>query len=493
MQLLNLRDVVFGFADRILFSIPQLDIYSGERIGLIGENGSGKSTLLRLLIGDLEPEQGVIQRFGDWQLLRQFDDAFTADQISETDIAVWGIADIWHRETETMSGGEKMRSRLAKTFHTPGDILLLDEPSSNLDLEAIEQLSGMLYGLETFLLISHDRALLDEHCTRILDIREGRLYDYPGSYQAYTQWKAADLERRQFEYEQYLEEKRRLESVATDLKRRSHQVTKRPHGLSASEAKQRDFIATSRSYDGKSRSLASAAKHNERRIEQLEVKEKPEQTQVIRPDFSLTDPPRNRIVAESSDLSLAFDTDRKIFDEAAFQLKGNVRTALTGPNGSGKSCFCKMLCDGSDMIRTVPKARFGFFRQEMEWIDMRKTVLENVRIHSCQNETVDRSVLARMGFPQRRVHQLASTLSGGEQIKLSFAMLFVSAANVLVLDEPTNFLDIPSMEAIESLLLDYEGTLLFVSHDRHFVDHLADEIWQIEDGKIRISKTAEDY
>ncbi len=492
MHLLEMRDVEIGFPTQDLFSIDQLDIVTGERIGLIGANGSGKSTLLRVLMGEIEPLTGSMKRFGNWQIHHQFDDAYSPEILQSSELGLWGIDGLWQQDPKTFSGGEKTRSRLAKILEAPGDILLLDEPTSNLDLAGIEYLSGILWGLETFILISHDRALLNEHCTRTIDIREGRLFDCPGPYNEYMAWLDLDIKRREAEYMQFKEESKRLEAVAKDYSRRSQKISKKPRGLSHSEAKQRDFTATHRSQGGKAKSLAAAAKHTQKRLEQLEEKVKPERLRVIKPDFSLTDPPQNKVIAEAGQglvdaKGLTFGFENKLlFKDVKFQLKGNTRTALVGPNGCGKSVFCRLLVDGHPDIRVVPKAKFGYFRQEMEMVDPKQTILENMRAVSCQHEATDRSVLARMGFYSKDVHKTASVLSGGERVKLSFAMLFVSSINVLVLDEPTNYLDIPSMEAIESLLLDFEGTLLFVSHDRTFVQKLADEIWTIKDQEIKL-------
>ncbi len=491
MQLLELRDISMGFSDRHLFTIEKLDIYSGERIGLIGANGSGKSTFLRLLMGEISPLTGTVKRFGNWQQFRQFDEAYSAEMIAEADIGLWGIASLWQRDPDTLSGGEKTRSRLAKVLSAPGDMLLLDEPTSNLDMDGIDRLSAFLWSQESFILISHDRALLNEHCTRILDIREERLFDYPGNYDAYQEWLAADLKRREEEYEQYREEEERLSRLSKDLKSKASKLTKKPKGMSSSEYKQRGFTATHRSGGGKAKSMAAAAKHTEKRIEQLEKKEKPRQGYVIRPDFTLTNPPRNKVIAEATSLTFGYEDAGLLFEETGFQLKRGVRTALIGPNGCGKTALCRLIAEGCEQIRSVPKARYAYFRQEMELIDPMKTILENIRKMSCQREETDRSVLARMGFFRDAVHKRGAVLSGGEKVKLSFAMLFVSDANVLLLDEPTNYLDLPSLEAIEALLRDYEGTMLFVSHDRTLVNHLADEIWAIEDRKIKLIKAAE--
>jgi macrolide transport system ATP-binding/permease protein len=491
MRLLTMRDVRVGFPQRDLFHIDKLEVFSGEKIGLIGANGAGKSTLFRVLTDDLDALEGTITTEGEWQLFRQFDDAHPADRLDDRDLAFWQLEALWQRGPETLSGGEKTRSRLSGILNTPGDMLLLDEPTSHLDLWGIQHLSNSLYRIESFILVSHDRVLLNEHCTRIWDIREGTIVDFPGNYDDYQAWLAMDLKRRAFEYEAYQEEKKRLKSVVLDYKTRAGKIDRKPKNMSYSEARQRDFTTSRRSYQGRSKSLHAAAKHTQKRLEQLEEKEPPERLFTIRPSFELTNPPKNKIIAEAEHLSFGFQGFDLLFSDTSFRLLRNKKTALLGPNGCGKSVFCELLVKGHPAIRSVPKARYGYFRQEMDLIDETKSVLDNMRAISCQSEEVNRSVLARMGFFRHDVNKQASLLSGGEKIRLSFAMLFVSDANVLVLDEPTNFLDLPSLEAIENMLLDYEGTMLFVSHDRQFIDRLADERWTIAGGRLIVMDSSD--
>ena len=249
----------------------------------------------------------------------------------------------------------------------------------------------------------------------------------------------------------------------------------------------RAFTSSSRSYEGRGKRLESAAKSTEKRIERLEVVERPQAPLRIRPDFTLTDPPRNPVVVESFALNYAWPGEAPLFRDARFQLRRGVHAALEGPNGCGKSTLLQLIAGGHPDIRSVPKARFGYFRQELDEIVAAETVLENVERVSVQRANVNRGVLARMGFPQRRVELGAGLLSGGERVRLAFAMLFVSDANVLLIDEPTNFLDISSLEAIEDLLSDFEGTLLLVSHEKRLLDRVAQERWTIVDGRIEIT------
>ena len=174
---------------------------------------------------------------------------------------------------------------------------------------------------------------------------------------------------------------------------------------------------------------------------------------------------------------------RLIFDDADFMIKNGSKVALVGDNGAGKTTLIELI-NKREGVYVVPGAKIGYARQNMSQIDMDKTVLENVRNVSIQSESIARIILARLLLTERDIQKKAGDLSGGERMKLSFAMLFVSDVNLLILDEPTNYLDIPSIEALERLLVEYEGTLVFVSHDRTFVENVATDKLIIKDGKI---------
>ena len=216
----------------------------------------------------------------------------------------------------------------------------------------------------------------------------------------------------------------------------------------------------------------------------MEVKEKPRELPMIRPDFQLTDPPQNRIILEAEHLSFTYPNGRIIFDDAVFRLFRGSRTAVIGPNGAGKTTLFRLIREG-ELIRSVPKARLGFFHQDLSGLKENETVLESVMRDSIQKEGAVRSILARLLFSARDIHKPVSVLSGGEKIRLCFARLFTSAANVLILDEPTNYLDIPSVEALEKLFSEYEGTMLFASHDEAFVNAIATDRLIIDGHKIK--------
>ena len=215
----------------------------------------------------------------------------------------------------------------------------------------------------------------------------------------------------------------------------------------------------------------------------MERKEKPRELPRIRPDFRLTDPPQGRVILEAENISFCYPGGVEVFHEASMQLRRGDKAVLLGPNGAGKSTLFRLIQDG-EIFKKAPKARLGFFEQSLSGLDDKLTVLESVMAHSVQRETVARTILARLLFSARDMDKPVGVLSGGERNRLCFARLFVSAVNVLILDEPTNYLDLPSIEALEQMFREYEGTLLFASHDAAFVESIANRRLKIENRKI---------
>ncbi|MBR4501164.1 MAG: ABC-F family ATP-binding cassette domain-containing protein [Clostridia bacterium] len=478
---LSADHISVSFGDRKLFDLERLRIYEGDRIGLVGSNGSGKTTLLRLLSGKLQPDEGSIKRFCTPFFFQQFADSAESEAAPEA-LSRFGVIAL--QGQDTVSGGEAERLRLAELFSTDRAFLLLDEPTGNLDQDGIRLLDERLESVQTLVLVSHDRMLLNHQCSRILEIERGVITEYDGNYDDYVFRKQQAKARAMTEYEQYTEEINRLKNVYQKKKEKARQLSRKPHGMSGSEAKVREFSASHRSPASKSRMLERSARNILQRMDHMEVKERPRELPVIRPDFQLTDPPQNRIILQAEHLSFAYPNGRVIFEDTSFRLFRGSRTALLGPNGAGKTTLFRLIRQG-EMIRSVPRARLGFFHQDLSGLKEDETVLESVMRESIQKEDVARSILARLLFTARDIHKPVRVLSGGEKIRLCFARLFTGAANVLILDEPTNYLDIPSAEALEKLFSEYEGTMLFASHDEAFVNAAATERLVISNRKIR--------
>ncbi len=483
-NLLFLENISMSFGIRMLFQIDRLEVFEGDRIGLVGLNGSGKSTLLRLITGDILPDEGRIRRNCTPRYFMQLPPVMPeedASALSPRELSLFGVEEL--AEQEVVSGGEKTRLRLAELFSEPGTLFLLDEPTSHLDEEGAGYLDQRLQEIDSFILVSHDRELLDHQCNRIFEIEDEHIHCYQGNYSAYLEQKKQAKERAAFEYEQYTEEVKRLSQAYQKKKEQAKKIAKKPRNLSNSEAKTIDFTSLRRSPKGKARSLDRSAENIRKRIEHMDVKEKPREIARMRPIFSLTDPPGNPIVMEAEHLSFTWPDGKEIFRDTVFRLPRNARMVLLGENGSGKSTLIRLILEGN-LIRIVPKARIGCLKQDLSDLRMDRSVLENAMESSIQSPEIVRTVLARLLFTAQDIRKPVSVLSGGERVRLSFARILVSNANVLLLDEPTNYLDIPSIEAVQALLAEYEGTMLFTSHDRNFVEAIATDALMIREKKI---------
>ena len=499
-QLILAEKVEMEFGERELFRFDRLTVYEGEKVGLVGANGAGKTTLLRVLAGELKPTRGNVKIAGDAAFFRQFaeegqerlaDAGFC--ELSGKEVSDMRVQDkIWE---QSVSGGEETRIRLAQAFSGDKPIIFLDEPTSNLDRKGIAVLKRKLAGLDTLMIVSHDRALLGELCTRIIEIEDGKLTEYYGNYEDYMEQKQAAVARQWTEYENYHAEKKRLEKVFREKKEHARQIEKLPKNMTPREAGLRNFLSH-HPKDAKARKMEKAAKNVQRRIDAMEAKEKPQELPKIRPDFRLTDPPENRNVILGEGLCFAYEGGPVLFKDASFQIENKSRVAIVGDNGAGKTTLLHLICAAAGenstgmwvpeagSISVVPKARIGVFEQDLSTIDYSKTVLDNVMEVSVQREAVARTILSRLLFFENDMKKPAGVLSGGERIKLAFARLFVSKVNLLILDEPTNYLDIPSIEALEEMFSEYEGTLVFVSQDEAFIRKVATKVLEIVDRKI---------
>ncbi len=480
--LIEAKNIEVTYGEQTVLDFERFYLYEGEKVGLVGINGAGKTTLLKVLAGTIEPTKGTVQQNCIPFYFEQFGDGLAYEETDYNEAGKLGVSDqLWQ---ENVSGGENTRIRLAELFSCQRSVAFLDEPTSNLDSAGVELLKKRILEIESMVLISHDRSLLNAVCDRIVEVSFGKLNFFNGNYDDYREQKELQRKSEYAEYENYQAEKKRLQDVYCQKKSKAKSVEKKPKNLSASEAKA-IALCGNRKPEDKARALEKSAENVLKRIEHMEVKEKPKEEPVARPDFRLTNPPRNPIVIRGEHITFGYD-DRLIFDDADFIIKNGSKVALVGENGAGKTTLIELI-DKREKVYVVPGAKIGYARQNMSQIDMDKTVIENVRAVSIQTESIARIILARLLLTERDIMKKASELSGGERMKLSFAMLFVSDVNLLILDEPTNYLDIPSIEALERLLIEYEGTLIFVSHDKTFVDHIATERLLIKDGKIEKS------
>lgn len=475
MLMLELNNIKKHYGDRLILDIKDFKAYYGERIGIVGANGAGKTTLLDIIAGRNTPDEGSVEYYGEMAYITQLNLAEAAEMDNKL-AKEFGLDFI---SLDTASGGERTRYKIASGLSGSSSILLADEPTSNLDIQGIELLEAKLSSYEGLLLIvSHDRELLDRLCNKIIEVSEGGLGQYSGSYSQYRRQKEQELDRAQFEYEQYAADKKALEEAINEKKGKVSSMKKTPSRMGNSEARLHKM--------GNQKAQANlnrAIKAMETRISKLEVKEKPSVMQQAKIDINEGEKPVGRVLISGRDITKGFDS-KALFRGAGFEVLNGSKTALIGGNGTGKSTLLKMIIEGSDRIKLANGVKLGYFSQGTDILDDELSILENVMKASVLPEQLARTMLARLLFRRDEVYKKAGQLSGGERVRTCFAKIFCSGANVIILDEPTNYLDIYSMEAVENALKLYEGTLFFVSHDRKLIGSIADRIILIEDRKL---------
>nr|WP_039813179.1 ABC-F type ribosomal protection protein [Jeotgalibacillus malaysiensis] len=456
--LCQIKDISYSVRERELFQIKELEIRKGDRIGLVGKNGSGKSTLLHLISGQLKPDAGEIFRNGHITLLPQL------------------------KNTDTVqSGGEVTQAYINQAFAEDPELLLADEPTTNLDVERVRTLEQHLKRFKgSMVLVSHDRTFLDLLCTKIWEISDGSLKEYKGNYQDYADQKQLEVRQAEAAHEQYERKKKQLEDAIEEKEKRARRATKKPTDGTASEHKNaKPYFAK------KQKKLRQTAKALETRLGQMEKVERPKEAPPIKMTLPNESDMKGRPIIRFEEQVMKAGSKR-LFDMQPFYLKGGQKTALIGGNGTGKTTLIKSILARREGITVSPAVKFGYFSQNLDILKPDKTILENVMEDAIQTEDIVRTILARLHFYRDDVFKPVHVLSGGERVKVAFAKIFVSDLNVLVMDEPTNFLDIDAVEALEELLKDYRGTVLFISHDRKMVAKLAERVLEIKNGRLTI-------
>ena len=465
------------YGERLLLDIEKLQVYKGDRIGVVGINAVGKTTLLEIINRDISYDSGYL--FIDKDTIIKYVSQLkepNRKKISGKYASIFQVPDRW---TYSMSGGEKTRFKLAEGFENKGSLMLVDEPTSNLDIEGIELITKNFKEYsDTFMVVSHDRNFLDNVCNKILEIENGKAKLYKGNYSKYIELKEEEVARKEFEYEQYVKEKKRLTNLKGNIKEQSSQVRTTPKRMGNSEARLHKMGG-----QVNKEKLDNFAKSVESRINHLEKKEKPVENNAIKIEISDSSKPHSKVLVSGDKIDKAYG-ENIIFKNTKFDIYNGKKVALIGPNGSGKTTLIKMILN-KEYINISENVRIGYFSQSLDILDENKTILENVMETSIHDETFVRIVLARLLISGDKVYEKLEILSGGERVKVSFAKMILTDINLLILDEPTNYLDISSLEVIEDLLINYTGTVLLVSHDSRFIKNIAEELLIIENHKIK--------
>lgn len=474
MLILDIKDLKKYYGERLILNIEELKLYSSDKVGLVGLNGSGKTTLLNIIGKEDIFYEGFIKTTMGPFYIKQLADNLKMES-DQKQISKLGLKD---KSKEFMSGGELTRLKIAQFITANPKFLLADEPTSNLDFQGINLLLEKLIGLDgCMIIISHDRDLLDKVCNKIIELENGNIKIYEGNYTDYMILKDLEIKNQESEYQKYINEKTRLENIIIGTKIRSSKINGPPKRMGLSEARLHKMGGQKAK-----RNLDSKVKALESRLDRLDVKSKAKKLETIELDI-ISNEIYSKVVIEGKNVSKNFGK-RILFRNSNFQIYNGSKVALIGDNGAGKTTLLKMLLDKSPNINISKRAHIGYFSQDLDILDVNKSILDNVLESSMSEQAEARNMLARLLFKKEDVYKKVHVLSGGERVKVSLAKILLSDFNILILDEPTNYLDINSIEVLEEALLAYEGTLLFVSHDKRLVQSVADSILFIEDNMI---------
>ena len=422
-----LKDVSFHLEDK-------------EKAAIVGINGSGKTTLLRCILGIEEADEGSI--------------AFSKEK--KMDYLAQQHADIEaeNEDYDTLSGGQKTRKRLEEILQEKPDLLILDEPTNHLDIGSIQWLEKVLKRYDgAVLLVSHDRYFLDKIVTKVIDLERGKVRMYQGNYSAYAEKKRQLREAEWKAFQNQQAEIKHQEAVIEKLKQFNREKS------------------------------IKRAESREKMLSKVERLEKPEE---LENEMKLLFSPRESSgndVLMAKELGKSYD-GRRLFSHGTFSLQRGEHVALIGDNGTGKTTLLKILngliqADEGE-FRLGSKVKIAYYDQEHAVLHMEKTLFEEIQdTYPEMNNTKVRNVLAAFLFTGDDVYKRIQDLSGGEQGRVSLAKLMLSDANFLILDEPTNHLDIQGKEVLEEAIRNYEGTVLYVSHDRYFINKTATRIIEL--------------
>lgn len=512
------KNVLDGFA---------LDVTSGEKIGLIGPNGCGKTTLFKLItkeegldsgsisirkganvrllsqmppivddectvrdiltrdfkdvfeiedsmkelekkmtVADSNELEIILDRYGKLQNRFMDLDGYTIDsKISELCSKFRIDESMLNRKFNTLSGGEKTIVNLASIMLSNPDILLLDEPTNNLDIDTLEWLETYLKSYAgTIILCSHDRYFLDKVVSKIVSIERGKSEIFFGNYSYYLE----ENERRTLaEFEEYKDQQKMIEA----MKRKIKQL--------------QEFGKLA--YPG-GESFFKRAASIQKRLDKIELLDKPETVKEIPLNFQMTDRSGKQVLmVRDFDLTVA---DKDLLDRVSFDVAFKDRTCLMGKNGSGKSTLIKYIMglyekkQEDDHVRIGSNVSIGYIPQTITFEDDNATILDVARRSYYGSETHLRASLAKFMFNGENVFKRVGTLSGGEKVRLKLFELMQKNINLLIMDEPTNHIDITTQEVLEEALKEYPGTILFISHDRYFINEIAQKVLYIEDKEI---------
>ena len=482
---LRVEDVSLEFGDKHLFDIERLTVYQHDRIGIIGDNGEGKSSLLKLILGETEISRGFVQKEIDFSYFSQLPKEVTELFFIEEELL--SRLNVPRRDIHLMSGGESAKYRLAQTLSTYQEGLVLDEPTTHLDKKSRHFLMEELrYYYGTLLFVSHDREFLNKLATKIWEISDGQVIEYNGNYDDYKKQKEIRQIEEERAYSNYQQEKKKLERSIQKKRIEAQNVGKVTHAQSKKNIKP-SRLSASKSKDTVQKNLFKQVKNLENRLNNLDSKSIFQDHQhVVFPKHHFDDL-HNPYPIMANDLNITL-TDKTILEQTDFQFKKGSKIAVVGENGVGKTTLLNYILEQKEGIKISSKVKFATYEQLGYQLNDSQPVLSFLMSQTDYGESVARRVLNQLGFTQSELFKEVKILSGGEKTRLSLAVTMTKPSNILILDEPTNFIDLRTIEALEQLIKSYQGTVIFTSHDSYFIKEVADELYELRDKKLfRIS------
>lgn len=474
--LIQVKDAHKRFGDQVLLDGAELSLVDDVKVGFIGRNGAGKSTLLRVLLGEEEVEKGDVTHHPSLRIgyLRQHDPFLPGESaldflIRDSNQPDWRCGEVAGQfelkgsylegPVKELSGGWQTRVKLAALLLQDPNLLMLDEPTNFLDLRTQILLEHFLRGFnKAAIIVSHDRAFLAATCSQTLELSRGKLTMFPGKIGSFLEYR-----------EERREHDRRVNATVI-----------------AKQKQLKRFIEKNRA----NASTASQARSKAKQLERLQTTE----IAVDEPTVFIQAPkvsPRSGTVVRCDDLSIGYP-DHLVAEGIQFELEHGERAAIVGDNGQGKTTLLRTLVHSLNPIGGTMKWGYGvdvgtYAQHVYTSLDERLTVLEHLEYVS-DSKTTRQDVLAMAGallFRDEHIQKKVKVLSGGERARLCMAGLLLGTANVLVLDEPGNHLDVETVEALAEALKQYQGTVIFTSHDRHFMGQVATSVVEVRDGRVR--------
>ena len=465
--LLELKDVFKEFQDKVILDKVNLKINDGERIALVGSNGCGKTTFANIISG-AEDASGNITWYKD-----------------NVKIGYMKQTTNYEHEYKNLSGGEKTKKLLSKVFYSNYDFLILDEPTNHLDYLGVSWLIKCIKEFKgTILIISHDRYFLDNTVKHIVEIEKGNLTDYPGNYTWYRQKKKKDYENA---LNAYIQQEKIKENINNQINKLSEwskkghaDSTKKPLELGEKFGVKEFFRARAKKKD-------KQVKSKLKRLEKMKVEgiEKPKEEEKI--TFSIDNAKKiGSVVVRAENISKSYG-NKLLFKNASFYIKHKEKIALYGINGCGKTTLIKALLGKEELegnLYLSHNVKVGYISQEVIGLDEESTIIELFSFTSRQELGDIRTKLNLLGFNKDSLNKKVKVLSMGERMKLKILLMIKERCDVLILDEPTNHIDIHVREKLEEILEDYNGSIILVTHDRYMIEKVCNKLLVFENNNI---------